>query len=133
MNHGRLGTIALAGAGAMMLVVGMLHLVAPQMMMEAPAIELTTVNHRHVIRAAYGGAYIGMAALFLFGLFSAGLRAFGLISVATLFSGFAFGRLVSIMVDGVPVGLYVAVLSFAVIFAALALAAWRGERQGEAR
>ncbi len=74
---GKLGTTALAGAGSMMLVVGALHLVAPQMMMEAPAIQLTTVNHRHVIRAAYGGAYLGIAALFFLGFAqgpSAGVR-----------------------------------------------------------
>lgn len=40
----------------MMVIVGALHLIAPQMMIEAPAIELTSVNHHHVIRAAYGGA-----------------------------------------------------------------------------
>ena len=36
MTSVNVGTIALAGAGGMMLVVGGLHLVAPQMMMEAP-------------------------------------------------------------------------------------------------
>lgn len=125
VGKARLGTIALGGAGAMMLGVGALHLVAPQMMMEAPAIQLTTVNHRHVIRAAYGGAYLGIAALFLLGLFREALRPFALIAVAVLFGGFAFGRLVSIALDGVPVGLYLAVLAFEVTFAILAISALR--------
>lgn len=118
------------GAGLMMLIVGGLHLIAPQMMMEAPAIQLTTVNHRHIIRAAYGGAYLGIAALFLLGLLRPHLRAFALVAVAVLFSGFAFGRLVSIALDGVPVGLYLAVLAFEMIFAVLAFSAWRGEQRG---
>jgi hypothetical protein len=114
----------------MMLVVGVLHLIAPQMMMEAPAIQLTTVNHLHVIRAAYGGAYLGIAALFLLGLRRERARTFSLISVTLLFGGFAFGRLVSIALDGVPVGLYIAVLAFETIFAALAFFALRAEDRG---
>lgn len=130
---GKLGTTALAGAGSMMLVVGALHLVAPQMMMEAPAIQLTTVNHRHVIRAAYGGAYLGIAALFFLGLLRDHLRAFALLSVAVLFGGFAFGRLVSIALDGMPVGLYLGVLAFETIFAVLAFSALKAEEHRAAR
>ncbi len=129
VGKGKPGTIALGGAGAMMLVVGALHLVAPQMMMEAPAIRLTTVNHLHVIRAAYGGAYLGIAALFLLGLLRERLRPFSLLAVAILFGGFAFGRLISIAVDGIPVALYLAVLAFEVTFAVLAFSALRAEER----
>ena len=103
MTSLKLGTIALTGAGGMMLVVGALHLIAPQMMMAEPMIELTSTNHYHVIRAAYGGAYLGIAALFLLGLFRQGLRATSLLAVTILFLGFALGRLVSIAFDGLPV------------------------------
>lgn len=113
--------ITLIGAGLMMLVIGALHLVAPQMMMETPNIQLTSVNHRHVIRTAYGGAYLGIAALFLLGLAWAEQRRTSLLAVALLFSGFAFGRLISIFVDGLPVALYLAVLAFELVFAALAI------------
>ncbi len=98
-------------------------------MMEAPAIRLTTVNHLHVIRAAYGGAYLGIAALFLLGLLRARLRPFSLLAVAILFGGFAFGRLVSIAFDGAPVALYLAVLAFEVTFAVLAFSALRAEER----
>lgn len=130
---GKLGTTALAGAGLMMLVVGALHLMAPQMMMEAPTIQLTSVNHRHVIRAAYGGAYLGIAALFLLGFLRDHLRAFALLSVSVLFGGFAFGRLVSIALDGMPVGLYLGVLAFEMIFAVLAFSALKAEERGGVR
>jgi hypothetical protein len=126
---GKLGTVALAGAGAMMLIVGTLHLIAPQMMMKTPNIDLSTVNHLHVIRAAYGGAYLGIAALFLLGLFRDHARAFALLAVSVLFGGFAFGRLVSILLDGVPVALYIAVLAVEVILAGLAFVALRVERR----
>jgi hypothetical protein len=124
-NLGALEKVTLFGAGAMMLIVGALHLIAPQMMMSAPAIDLTSINHYHVIRAAYGGAYLGIAALFLFGFARQELRTSSLLAVATLFSGFAFGRIISILADGVPVDLYLGVLAFEVTFAGLALAALR--------
>jgi hypothetical protein len=127
---GKLGTIALGGAGAVMLVVGTLHLVAPQMMMEAPAIQLTTVNHLHLIRAALGGAFLGIAALFLLGLLRDCMRAFALLSVAVLFCGFVFGRLASIALDGVPAGMFLAILAFELIFASLASFALRAEQRG---
>ncbi len=130
VGKGTLGTVALAGAGVVMVTVGTLHLVAPQMMMDPPAIELTTVNHLHLVRAALGGAFVGIATLFLLGLLRERLRAFALLSVVVLFSGFAFGRLVSIAVDGVPADLFLGVLAFEVIFAILAFAALRAEEQG---
>lgn len=130
---GKLGTIALAGAGAVMLVVGTLHLVAPQMMMEAPAIELTTVNHLHLIRAALGGAFVGIAALFLLGLIWERMRAFALFSIIVLFCGFAFGRLVSIAIDGVPAGMFLAILAFELIFASLAFFALRAGQPATAK
>ena len=91
-------------------VTGVLHLFAPQMMMQAANIALTSANHHHVIRAAYGGAYIGIAALFLAGALWPAQRSASLISVAILFCGFAIGRLYSIAVDGLPATLYLGVL-----------------------
>ena len=108
----------LLGAGLMMLVVGGLHLVAPQMMMREPGITLDTVNHLHVVRAAYGGAYLGIAALFLAGASRWLDQRAVLASVVLIFSGFAVGRVVSVAIDGRPVALYLGVLAAEVFFAA---------------
>lgn len=117
--------LTLLGAGLMMLVVGALHLFAPQMMMDTPRISLTSTNHLHVIRAAYGGAYLGIAALFLLGVMKPAYRRTSLIAVALIFAGFALGRIVSIALDGVPVALYLGVLAFEVTFAILAMSSLR--------
>jgi len=115
----------LSGAGLMMLVVGALHLIDPQMMMREPGIELVSTNHVHVVRAAYGGAYLGIAAVFLAGLLRlVDVRA-ALAAVALIFGGFALGRVVSIAIDGVPVPLYLGVLGAEVFFAACAVWALR--------
>jgi hypothetical protein len=115
----------LLGAGLMMLVVGVLHLAGPQMMMREPAIELSSANHFHVIRAAYGGAYLGIAALFLAGALQRIDARAALAAVALIFGGFAMGRIVSIAADGMPVPLYLGVLGAELFFAACALLALR--------
>jgi Domain of unknown function (DUF4345) len=115
----------LYGAGLTMLVVGALHLFAPQMMMEEPMIVLSSVNHFHVIRAGYGGAFLGIATLFLLGALRIIDSRTALIAVAVLFGGFAIGRIFSIAVDGIPVTRYLAVLATEVFFAACALWALR--------
>ena len=117
------------GAGLMMLVVGALHLINPQMMMNTPGVELSTVNHLHIIRAAYGGSYLGMACLFILGALGRIDRHFALVSVVVLFSGFALGRLVSIAVDGSPVGLYLGVLGAELFFAVCAITALKASRR----
>lgn len=118
----------LFGAGLMMLVVGALHLLNPQMMMREPGIELSTVNHLHVIRAAYGGAYLGIAALFLGGALGRLDARFALQSVVLLFGGFAVGRVLSIVADGMPVPLYLGVLSAELFFVVCAVLALRSPR-----
>lgn len=119
--------LTLFGAGLMMLVVGLLHLAAPQMMMREPGIALTSVNHFHVVRAAYGGAYLGIAALFLAGATRRIAPRPALSAVTLIFGGFAFGRLVSIAADGVPVPLYLGVLAAELFFCACAVIALRRE------
>jgi len=116
------------GAGLVMLVVGGLHLFNPQMMMNTPAIELSTVNHLHIIRAAYGGAYLGIACLFLLGALGRIDRRFALMSVLILFSGFALGRLFSMAVDGPPVDLYFRVLGVELFFAVCAFLALKKDK-----
>jgi len=116
------------GAGLVMLVVGGLHLFNPQMMMNTPAIELSTVNHLHIIRAAYGGAYLGIACLFLLGALGRLDRRFALMSVLILFTGFALGRLFSMAVDGPPVDLYFRVLGVELFFAVCAFLALKKDK-----
>lgn len=117
----------LFGAGLMMLIVGALHLLAPQMMMREPGIVLSSTNHFHVVRAAYGGAYLGVAALFVAGAMRRIDARAALAAVVLIFGGFALGRVVSIAFDGMPVPLYLGVLGAEVFFAACAVLALRRE------
>lgn len=121
----------LLGSGLMMLLVGALHLIAPQMMMRELGIELSSANHLHIIRAAYGGSYLGISALFLIGALGRIDASSSLAAVVLIFGGFALGRVVSILVDGFPVPLYVAVLCAEFFFAVCALLSFRNSRASQ--
>ncbi|MDH4450487.1 MAG: DUF4345 domain-containing protein [Rhodoferax sp.] len=121
--------LTLAGAALMMMIVGALHLFAPQMMMNDAKLALTSASHFHVIRAAYGGAYLGIGALFAMGWFRPALASFSLLSIAIVFIGFATGRVYSMVVDGLPVPLYLGVLGAELLFSALAILALRQRDQ----
>jgi hypothetical protein len=129
MKGNEMRLFTLWGAGLMMLVVGALHLINPQMMMNTPGVELSTVNHLHIIRAAYGGSYLGMACLFILGALGRIDRQFALVSVLILFSGFALGRLVSMALDGRPVSLYFGVLAAELFFAVCAVIAIKARKR----
>jgi len=115
----------LVAAALMMFIPGLLYLVAPQMMLDVPAIKLQSVNDHHLVRAAYGGGFLGIAALFVLGAVRPRHEQASLLAVCFLLSGFAAGRIYSIAIDGVPSLLFVGVLCAEVLFASLAVASLR--------
>lgn len=94
-------------------------------MLEAPAIRLDSVNQYHLVRAAYGGGFLGIAAMFVAGAFADEFRRGSLPGVLTVLGGFAVGRVYGIAVDGVPAPLFVGVLAAELVFACLAAACLR--------
>lgn len=117
----------LIGASLMMLIPGFLYLVMPQMMLDAASIQLVSVNDHHLVRAAYGGGFLGIAALFGMGAVYPAYERASLMAIAFLLSGFAIGRLYSLVFDGAPAVLFVGVLFAEVLFAALAVLTLRKE------
>ncbi|MFZ6874202.1 DUF4345 domain-containing protein [Undibacterium sp. Di27W] len=101
---------------------GLLYLFAPQKMMQLPAIQLTVPNGTHAIRAAYGGAFIAFALLFASGASNADLSRTSLIAMTVFMGGFAFGRIVSMIADGLPHILFRAVLAGELLFALIGIA-----------
>lgn len=117
--------LTLIAGALMMFIIGVLHLVAPQMMLDTPGIRLQSVSHFHLVRAAYGGSFLGTAALFALGVFRPAWQRLSLVALACLFSGWVLGRLVSLAVDGWPSPLYLGVLAAEVLLLALAVRALR--------
>ena len=66
-------------------------------------------NEAHLVRAAYGGAFISFGVLFALGAAKPLLSRTALVALLTFMSGFAFGRVVRMLVDGMPSPLFQAV------------------------
>lgn len=118
MNAGR---IVLELAAAEIGIIGLIYLFAPAFMMNSNGMVLNGITETHTIRAAYGGAFVGFGLLFLLGALYARLTEAALVALVTFMGGFALGRIFSLVVDGMPVGIYLFVLSTEIILALAAL------------
>ena len=106
---------AFMGIGA----IGIGYLMAPEFMYGLYGIELQSVNEANMVRAAYGGLFLGFALLFLAGALKPSLTRAALVALLVFMASFAFGRLVSLLVDGVPHALICLLIALEVVYAAL--------------
>lgn len=65
------------------------------------AVPVESVNAAHIFRAVMG-LYLGLAGFWLIGAYKAHLRQAALLSLIVFMFGLAAGRLLSLVVDGVP-------------------------------
>ncbi len=100
--------------------VGLGYLVSPQFMYGLYGIGLESVNELNMVRSAYGGLFLGFAALFLLGALSTNLAKPALIALLAFMAGFALGRTVSVFVDGIPSPLILSLIVFEITYTALA-------------
>ncbi|MES9925741.1 MAG: DUF4345 domain-containing protein [Candidatus Thiodiazotropha endolucinida] len=101
--------------------IGLGYLVSPQFMYGLYGIGLETVNELNMVRSAYGGLFFGFAILFLLGALRANLAKPALIALLTFMAGFALGRIVSVLVDGVPSPLILSLIVAEIAYTALAV------------
>ena len=64
-------------------------------------ITVETVNLAHIMRAVMG-LYLGMAVLWVWGAFSKDMERPALVACAVFMLGLAAGRILSLLVDGMP-------------------------------
>ena len=119
----RLGRLALAVAGSMLLVVGLRGLFTPRVLLAEVGIPLLGTPALSEIRSSFGGKDLGMALLFLLAVVLPGLRSAALVAVVAYMGGLAMGRVVSAILDGVPDALIATLFAAEAVAATLALAA----------
>ena len=83
-------------------------------------VEIDSVNIAHIFRAVMG-LYLGMVLFWILGATREPLRFAALCSVVVFMGGLAMGRLLSLLLDGMPVALLAIYLALEVGFALVAL------------
>jgi hypothetical protein len=83
-------------------------------------VPVTSVNGTHMFRAIMG-LYLALAAFWMIGAYQAGLRQAALYSLVVFMFGLAAGRVLSLLVDGMPSLLLVVYLAVEIAFGMLGL------------
>lgn len=115
-----LRTLVLLSAALGLGLIGLGYLAAPQVMYGLYGIDLETVNEANMVRSAYGGVFLALSVLLALGATKEHFARPALIALLTFMTGFALGRAVSVVVDGLPSALILALLATEITYAALA-------------
>ena len=102
MKTHELTIIVLKVLALIFLLTGVQALIAPTVFVAATGIVLPDASSLAEVRAAYGGLLIGFAVLFWSGATRVSRRKPAIGIAALIFGLFAFARLLSLIVDGVP-------------------------------
>jgi hypothetical protein len=93
-------------------------------------ITVDTTNLTHIMRAVMG-LYFGMVVIWVWGAFNKQMTAPALVSCAVFMLGLAAGRILSIIVDGMPHWLLVVYAVLEIVLGLGAIVIYRGDDQGE--
>jgi hypothetical protein len=83
-------------------------------------ISVTETNHTHIFRAVMG-LYLGLVIFWFIAAFKVHLREAALYSLSVFMLGLAAGRLLSVIIDGIPHWLLLVYLFLEVLFGVLGL------------
>jgi hypothetical protein len=110
------------------------YVLSPRWLYALYGITIDSVNEANMVRGAYGGLFVSSAILFLLGAMQDRLTIQSMTYLLTFMVGFASGRTISIVVDGVPSALILLLLGLELLYIMLASFALYtdGTRVGEA-
>jgi len=100
--------------------VGLGYLSSPATMYGLYGITIDSVNEASMVRSAYGGLFLGFAILFFQGARREHFTKAALTALLVFMGSFALGRIISIVADGVPSLLILALLGAEIVYTALA-------------
>ena len=92
-------------------------------------ISVSSMNLEHILRAVMG-LYLAMIILWIVGVLNSSYRNPALISMIVFMYGLAAGRLISLIIDGIPHWLLIAYLALELLFGTLALLLLRKNKVG---
>ncbi len=111
--------------------IGILYLYDPNLLLARYDLETGSVGMDNMLRSAYGGIFLGAAAVFLMGVLRQERRRDALGFVAIFMSGAAIGRVASIMATGMPPETIMPLLYFEIAATLIALTLYVRSAQPE--
>ena len=105
-----LNKIVLGSAGLAVAVIGLTYLLAPHLLLDVYGINIQSPSEANIFRSGSGSLFVAMAILFCLGAANPRYARTSLVTLFTFMSGLAVGRLVSVVADGWPHALLIAVL-----------------------
>ena len=101
--------------------IGLLYLYNPNILLSRYGLESGSVGMDNMLRATYGGLYLLSATVFSMGVIVAARRRDALIFLAIFMAGAALGRIVSIIMAGMPPAAIMPLLYYELIMLAIAV------------
>ena len=96
--------------------VGLGYLISPEFMYGLYNIEITSTNQFNMVRGAYGGLFLSFSILFFVGAFNKKIEFSAMVSLFVFMCGFAAGRIISIIIEGMPSFLIIGLLLFELFY-----------------
>ena len=106
----RLNKTVLGSAGLGIAVIGLIYLLAPHLLLDIYGVDIQSPSEANIFRSGSGALFVALAILFCLGAVNPRYTRTSLVTLFTVMSGLAVGRLVSIVADGWPHALLIAVL-----------------------
>ncbi|MGQ4390510.1 DUF4345 domain-containing protein [Streptomyces sp. SAS_270] len=105
-----LNKMVLGSAGLGIGVIGLIYLLTPDLLLDVYGVDIQSSSEANIFRSGSGSLFVAMAILFCLGASNMRYTRTSLITLFTVMSGLAVGRVVSIVADGWPHALLTAVL-----------------------
>ncbi|WP_217241738.1 DUF4345 domain-containing protein [Streptomyces sp. AC555_RSS877] len=119
--------VVLGSAGLGIAVIGLIYLLAPHLLLDIYGVDIQSPSEANIFRSGSGSLFVAVAILFCLGASNTRYTRTALITLFTFMSGLAVGRVVSIVVDGWPHPLLIAVLVVEASYAGAAAYVLRAE------
>lgn len=122
-----LNRIVLGSAGMGVAAIGATYLVAPQALLDVYGVDIQSASEANLLRGVCGGLFLAFALVFWLGALKPHLARSAQVALLAFMGGAAVGRLVSMVVDGRPHFLLVAVFFVEVVYSGAAVFLLRAE------
>ena len=121
----RLNKMVLGSAGLGIAGIGLTYLFVPHLLLDVYGFHIQSPSEANIFRSGSGGLFVALAILFCLGAANPRYTRTSLVTMFAFMSGLAVGRLVSIVADGWPHPVLIAVLVVEASYAGAAAYALR--------